>query len=182
MPDDQAMSQKHGIQIGTFHITTNTRNRFPWLTMDRVSEILIDNLVLTRNVYGAQLYAFCILPDHMHIIVSPGERGISAFMHSYKRNSSINVAQIIRSAGSHTRASLLNRGAGVYEPRLRKQKIYAWQNGFHDERIRDSRQRSETLGYVHGNAMKHGFVTDILDWPWTSLHFPHLLDPMETWL
>jgi hypothetical protein len=57
-----------------------------------------------------------------------------------------------------------------------------WQKGYHDERIRDSRQRSTVFHYIQGNAMKHEFVNDMLDWPWTSLHFSHLLDPMEIWL
>jgi putative transposase len=57
-----------------------------------------------------------------------------------------------------------------------------WQNGFHDELIRDGRQRSAALSYVHGNAVKHGFVTEIPDWPWTSLHFQDRVDPMEVWL
>ncbi len=57
----------------------------------------------------------------------------------------------------------------------------AWQKGFHDERIRDQKQYSTALNYVQGNAMKHGLVSDIIDWPWTSIHFAHAIDPPELW-
>ncbi len=58
---------------------------------------------------------------------------------------------------------------------------FSWQAGFFDERIRDSKQRSAVIGYVHGNAMKHGLVREILHWPWTSLRHASILDPLEFW-
>lgn len=183
------MGQKHYAQAGTFHITTNTFGKIPWCTTEGVPQVIIDNLVMTRNLHDAKLYAFCILPDHVHLILSPGKKGLSVFMHSFKRNISKDVTKVLnlkRSAGSLTRASCSHRGAGVDEPRLREesnaQKRFRWQNGFFDERIQTSDQRATALAYVQGNAMKHGLVTDILDWPWTSLHFEHLLDAMEIWL
>ena len=57
-----------------------------------------------------------------------------------------------------------------------------WQSGFYDERIRDGRQSSTAMEYVHANAYKHQLVTTPLDWPWTSIHFSLLIDPMELWL
>ena len=101
---------------------------------------------------GAKLYVFCILPDHLHILLSPGEKGLSAFMHAFKKNSSREISAL------------------------------TWQKGYHDERIRDDKQRGAVVGYIQGNAMKHHFVSDSIDWPWTSLHFPNVLDPMEIWL
>jgi len=188
------MSQKHYSQQGTFHITTNAKNKIPWLTYDRVPEILIDNLIMTRNVYEAKVYAFCILPDHMHILMSPGERGLSDFMQSLKRNSACDINTLLRragmndnlrSAGSITRASHPGLGAGVCEPQLREKMIvkndmcFHWQNGFHDELIRDSIQRSSATEYIQWNAVRHELVASIDDWPWSSVHFTHLLDPME---
>jgi REP element-mobilizing transposase RayT len=193
------MSQKHYSQNGVFHVTTNTKNKVPWLTENDIPQMLIDNLVMTRNQHQAKVFAFCILPDHMHILLEPGEKGLSAFMHSFKRNSAIN-ANILCSAGSHSRAykgshsrsyrrpcsctSHACNDAGVCEPRLREhviENVY-WQPGYHDERIRDSRQRKNAIGYIQYNATRHGLVKNIDDWPWTSLHFSHLLDPMEVWL
>ncbi len=96
------MSQRHGAQHGIFHVTTNAAKKNPWLTMDGVPNVIIDNLMMTRNVHRAQVHAFCILPDHMHIILTPGEKGLSSFIHSFKRNSSKDIRSIlgVRSAGS----------------------------------------------------------------------------------
>ncbi len=119
--------------------------------------MLIEHLCKTRDVYEAQLFAFCILPNHLHCILCPGPRGISRFMQSFKSNSTKDIRE-----------------------RLRSTKI-AWQQGFHDERIRDDAQRSAVVAYVQGNGMKHGLVKEIMDWPWTSLHFPSHVNPMDIW-
>lgn len=152
------MSQKHYQQThGIFHLTTNTKDAVPWCTYETVPMMLIEHLCKTRDVYEAQLFAFCILPNHLHCILCPGPRGISRFMQSFKSNSTKDIRE-----------------------RLRSTKI-AWQQGFHDERIRDDAQRSAVVAYVQGNGMKHGLVKEIMDWPWTSLHFPSHVNPMDIW-
>ena len=56
-----------------------------------------------------------------------------------------------------------------------------WQNGFHDEHIRDATQRSAALTYVQYNAWRHGLCADPEGWPWSSLRYAHLMDPLEIW-
>jgi putative transposase len=103
-------------------------------------------------MHGAQLFAFCILPDHVHMLISPGEKGLSSFMHAFKKNSSRDIPNLF------------------------------WKKGYHDERIHDGKQRGTVLAYIQGNGMKHGLVDEIWKWPWSSLHFEDVLDPMDIWL
>ncbi len=166
------MTQKHISQFGTFHITTNTKGKVPWLVSQNIPEILIDNLIMTKNLHKAELYAFCILPNHMHILLKPGELGLSAFMHSFKRNSSWHVRNILNPTKV---VHELHPAAEVHEPPLRED--IGWQKGFHDERIRDARQRTNALTYIQYNAWKHGMRSYPENWPWSSLHFQHLIDP-----
>ena len=76
-------------------------------------------------------------------------------MHSFKKNSARDI----------------NNMLGVESER--------WQKGYHDEWIRDAAQAQRALIYIQENAIKHALVEDIADWPWTSLHFPELLDDWE---
>ena len=166
------MSQKHYKQDGTFHITTNSKKDIPWCTWPGIPEILIDNLFMTRNVQNAKVYSFCIMPDHMHILLSPGEKGLSAFMHSFKRNAMWDIRKIISTLRSgRSRSS----APAVYNC------IPKWQKGFYDERIRTSDQRTNALNYIKQNPIKNHLVTNISDWPWHSIHFEHLLDSTDFW-
>ena len=159
------MTQKHFEQQGTFHVTTNTKND-PWCLGQGIPEILIDNLVMTRNLCRAELHAFCILPDHVHIVLSPGPKGLSQLMHSFKRNAMWDIRKIHPSSGR-------SRSSATVFPE--------WQKSFFDERIRDDRQRSNALSYVQYNAYHHGLTDDPCGWPWSSLAFPDVLDPLDVW-
>lgn len=145
------MPQKHYHQHGTFHVTTATLNRSPSCIEKGVPERLIHYLCDTRNMQGAKLFAFSIMPDHVHLLMSPGEKGLSSFLHAFKKNSSRNIENLF------------------------------WQKGYHDELIRSDEQRSSALGYIQGNAMKHKLVKEWIDWPWSSLHYEKILDPMGLW-
>jgi REP element-mobilizing transposase RayT len=168
-----------------FHVVTNTKGGVPWCVLPGVPEVLIDNLMMTRNLYGAEVYAFCVLPNHMHILLEPGERGLSNFMHSFKRNSSKDVRQIMVRAGNRTRATgehIPTRSRGSVTPAsVEKKPFTGWQNGFYDEEIMTNTQRDHAIRYVEENAVGHCLTKQPQDWQWTSIHFEHLLNPMPIW-
>jgi REP element-mobilizing transposase RayT len=151
------MTQKHVEQFGMFHVTTVTYGRVPWCTIDGVPECLIDNLRMTAHLHDAIIEAFCVLPDHVHFLVIPGPKGLSAFVHSFKRNASRDIRALLR---------------GGNDPPLRDVGVVRWQKGFHDERIRDDQQKSATYDYIVYNAWRHHLVDDPDGWAWSSLRFP----------
>ncbi|MBI3331809.1 transposase [Candidatus Peregrinibacteria bacterium] len=162
------MAQKHYAQVGTFHVTTNTRGKIPWCTFKGVPEILIQNLFNSRNIHEAKIFSFCILPNHMHILLETNEKDLSSFMKSFKRNAIRDIrTMLIR------RRRLQSAPADINQIK--------WQRNFHDEFIRDTQQRNNALAYVSYNAWRHGMTGEMNDWPWSSVHYPHLLDPMEIW-
>ncbi|MEQ1849305.1 MAG: transposase [Candidatus Peribacteraceae bacterium] len=150
------MPQIHYQQFGLFHVITKTKDSIRWCTRESIPERLIDHLRVTRDIHKAFLHAFCILPNHLHLLLSPGPKGLSSFMRSFKSCSSKEFRRMDPAIG--------------------------WQTGFYDERIRDAKQRGSVVGYIQGNAMKHKLVREVTDWPWTSLHFLDVCDPLEIWV
>lgn len=148
------MPQIHHQQTGLFHVVTKAAEDTSWCTKENVPACLIQNIFLTRNIYSALVHAFCILPNHLHILMCPGQKGISSFMQSFKSNSAKDVRILLG------------------------EKI-SWQAGFYDRKIRTEAQRSSAFYYVQGNAAKHRFVKNPADWPWTSIHFSDVCDPIE---
>lgn len=180
------MSQPHGEQHGLFHITTNTYRRIPWCTESGVPQLIIDNLFMTRNVHQARVFAFCILPDHVHSIVSPGERGISQFMQSWKSHTSRDVRNFASSAAESHGFPLQGRSISTvgesHGSRLQQEQMEdfgLWQKSFYDERIRNEKQYINALQYVRINAYKHGLSPTPQAWPWCSTHFMDRMDSID---
>ncbi|MDD5055753.1 MAG: transposase [Candidatus Peribacteraceae bacterium] len=153
------MPQIHRQQFGLFHVTSKTENNVPWCTRDGIPDVLINNLFETKAIYKAGVHAFCILPNHLHLIITTGPRGLSRFMQSFKSNSAKDIKVLLP----------------VWASRFR------WQAGFYDEWIGDERRQSAAIAYVQGNGVKHGLAKEIADWPWSSLHYLDQMDPLELW-
>ena len=52
---------------------------------------------------------------------------------------------------------------------------------FVDRYIRDDRHLRVAFNYIHHNSVKHGYVSDLYDWPWSSLYM-YYEDKGQSWL
>ncbi len=104
-------------------------------------------LVLTTLNTGpfgrqAELYAFCLMPDHIHIQLSPMEA---------------NLVNLISRWKSFT-ANLLRR-EGLIGP--------CWQRGFYDHAIRKEEDIRIVAEYIVNNPVRAGFVKNWVDYPFS---------------
>jgi putative transposase len=94
---------------------------------------------------GSHIYAWCILPNHYHVLVKT-ER----------------VKDLRRKIGQfHGRSSFEWNRAD--DRRGRK----VWYNSF-ERPMKSERHFWATLNYVHHNPVHHGYVKRWQDWPWSS--------------
>lgn len=45
-----------------------------------------------------------------------------------------------------------------------------WQRRYWEHLIRDDKDFEQHVNYFHFNAVKHGYVSSPLDWPYSSIH------------
>jgi len=45
-----------------------------------------------------------------------------------------------------------------------------WQRRFWEHAIRDDQDYENHMDYLHFNPVKHGWVTKVIDWPYSSFH------------
>jgi putative transposase len=45
-----------------------------------------------------------------------------------------------------------------------------WQRRYWEHAIRDDRDLERHVDYIHFNPVKHGYVTNVADWPHSSFH------------
>ena len=56
-------------------LTFSCYKRFPFLKRDRTRQWFIEALEEHRKAWSMDLWAYVIMPDHVHLIVSPRNRG-----------------------------------------------------------------------------------------------------------
>jgi putative transposase len=107
---------------------------------DRVWKLLMNELTDSR----IRLRAACLMPDHLHSIVSPVDRDIVKWVNGFKSYS--------------TRVNWNRNG----RPAL-------WQPGFYDRRIRDEAEFRTAVEYVLQNPVEAELVSDVSEWPWAGV-------------
>ena len=53
---------------------------------------------------------------------------------------------------------------------LRRRETGIWQRRFWEHAIRDDADFERHVDYIHYNPVKHGYVTGVCDWPYSSFH------------
>lgn len=113
---------------------------------NRMSEFEL-TLIETCETAGAQVFAWCILPNHYHLLTRT-------------ENIKLLRTEIGKTHGRTSRTWNLEDG------RLGRR---VWFN-FFDRDMKSNRHYWASLNYVHNNAVHHGYVERWQDWPYSSVH------------
>ena len=140
---------------GTYFITSRTWDSQPLLFNDRNAPAVIDTLMGYRNAGKFFLHAFVIMPEHIHVPLTP------EWVSSIER-----VVQLIKGGSSHRIGLITQR------------RFPFWQRGFSDHRIRDADDYLAHVRYIERNPVKRGLVLDAAEYRYSSAHARFALDPI----
>jgi REP-associated tyrosine transposase len=141
------------VKGGTFFFTVTLA--------DRSADLLVRHIDLLRRAYRStqrrqpfETIAICVLPNHLHAIWSLPEDDAdfparwSAIKNAFSRS--------IPAAASRSRSKIVRREKGI------------WQRRYWEHAIRDDRDLARHVDYIHFNPVRHGLVTRVRDWPYSS--------------
>lgn len=173
-------------------ITTKTFRNKPLFEDGQCCEILLTDIDFYRNKLGFKLLGYCIMPDHLHLIVwwdvdKHPKLTISKVMHGIKSHAARQVVDYLYhtgrrgpltssrySSGQGTRAThtMTRATAGTYpRRRMSEQKYQIWQPSFYDFNIYSEKKLQQKLDYIHYNPVRAGLCEKPDDWPWSSYLF-----------
>lgn len=128
-------------------ITLVTANRHPWLKEAKAKRALLETFQSVKSHLDYRHLAHVVLDDHLHwMLIADGSASVSRLVSSVK----LGVIQRRRVAGLEWR--------GLWQPR------------FFDHILRDEEDLRRHLDYIHFNPVKHGYVSDPQNYPWSSFH------------
>jgi len=148
------------VEGGCYFFTVVTYDRREFLTEPLARSCLRDAWKQARQQSPFEVVAVCSLPDHLHCVWRLPEDDCDF---------SLRWARI---KAVFTRQYLAGGGAELTQGRSRtgKRERGIWQRRFWEHRIRDATDLRHHIDYIHYNPVKHGLVTQVEDWPWSSYH------------
>jgi len=145
---------------GTFFFTVVTYKRNPILTDNTSRTLLHDAFQNVKIRYPFTMDAICLLPDHLHCIWTLPE-GDSNYAIRWKEIKRIFSRQYGRQFGSPEKRN---------QSREKRLESTVWQRRYWEHAIRDEKDFLIHVEYIHYNPVKHGLVTRVADWEWSSFH------------
>jgi len=148
---------------GIYFITSATVEWLPVFTGKPYFDILLDFFTFCRQHKDLQLYAFVILDNHFHCILSGSNLPTS--IADLKRFTARRVLDQLR---EDRKEWLLNQFA-FFRKRYKNRSTYqVWQEGYHPQWITSEDILIEKIDYIHYNPVKRGLVSVPEHWLYSS--------------
>ena len=136
------------VEGGTYFFTMVTNNRKPLFLDPALCELFLAGLIKVKSHQPFELDAYCILPDHIHLLVN-----LPTAVRDYS-----NIIKEIKKAVTKS-----------IRKHLDQKDLVIWQDRFWEHTIRDERDMQTHYDYIHYNPVKHGYVESVVQWKWSSI-------------
>lgn len=137
-----------------YFVSTQTASRKPFFRHERWARLMLD-VLRHYDGTGYKLHAYVIMPDHLHLLITPKE----------------SVEKAVQ---------LIKGGFSFRAKRELEWKFDIWQQGFTDHRIRDEEDWQRHLEYIRTNPIEARLVEDAVLYEFMgvpSIAFPQGLKP-----
>lgn len=141
---------------GTYFFTVNLLERSGNDLLTRHITELREAVRLVRRDFPFEIHAWVVLPDHLHCVIELPE-GDANFALRWRLIK-------IRFSKSLPKTELRSK------TRVRRGERGIWQRRFWEHLIRDEQDFAAHMDYVHINPLKHGLVSLVADWRFSTFH------------
>ncbi len=131
--------------------------------LERKKHLLTEHIDLLRHAFRTvkqqrpfHIDAIVILPEHLHCILTLPENDTD-FSGRWREIKKIFSKQL---PATEYRS----------EVRINRHERGIWQRRFWEHTIRDETDYIKHIDYIHYNPVKHGWVTHVIDWQYSSFH------------
>ena len=141
---------------GTYFFTVNLLERQNNNLLVRNIGLLREVVRKVRNNHQFEIHGWVVLPDHIHCIMSL-PNGDSDFALRWR---------LIKSGFSKQ----LPKNERLSKSRIKRGERGIWQRRYWEHMIRDQSDFNAHMDYIHINPVKHGFVSKVKDWSYSTFH------------
>ena len=133
---------------GLHHIVVQGKRREHIFALDSDKELYIDTLLRYKEKTQIRLYAYCILDNHLHVVLQETEEeDVSSFM----RRVGVSYAYWYRAAHPERQG-----GKAIFRGR------------YMSEPLQSEQELLEAVRYIHQEPVRQGLVSHMEDYPWSS--------------
>lgn len=134
-----------------YFITICTAGSRPYFLNEMIAKLLIDELDFRKRANEINLFCYCVMPDHLHILISLTDiyqKSLQNWVAAYKRYISKAAIELFD-----------------IKP--------LWQKNFYEHIVRESESLLKISEYIINNPVRKGLVDE-----WRNYPFSGIVDPL----
>ena len=130
---------------------------------------IINALQYCQKYKGLEIYAYCIMGSHMHLMCKSTDGFIlSDVIRDFKKFTSKKIIETIINEPESRREWMLEYFQKACELLKRNQQHKVWQNGYHAELVETNWFIKQKVNYIHNNPVADKIVTFPEDYYFSS--------------
>lgn len=165
------MSRKYKFKEkdGAYFISFAIVNWIDVFTREEYFSEVIASLEYCRKEKGMEIYGYCIMPSHIHLIFRSSLGDPSGLIRDFKGFTSRKILKTIEEHPQESRKEWMLwmfERAGLKNSNVKHRQF--WQQHNQPIIIYSLKVFEQKLNYIHQNPVESGFVTDPIDWKYSS--------------
>lgn len=155
-------------QTKTYYFTFQIVEWVDIFSRKEYRDIIINSINHCRKEKGLEIWAYVIMTNHIHIILSSKVGKLSDTIRDFKSYSSKKILESIKMKGESRREWMLQIFSKEAEKRKRKSEYQLWTHENHAIEITSQKFLKQKMAYIHLNPVRSGLVEKAEDWVYSS--------------
>lgn len=156
------MSEKYKFEDpeGIYFVTLGVVFWIDLFTRKDYKYIIVNSLKHCQKEKGLIIYAWCLMPSHLHMIIRTNDQPLNAIMRDFKKFTSKEIVRTMERI-NESRKEWLSRAfkkSGENLKRIKNNKV--WQDGNQPELLFSNKFIEQKLDYIHYNPVKAEIVDE----------------------
>lgn len=152
-----------------YFVTFAVINWIDLFIRNEYKDILLKSFEHCISKKGLELYAYCIMTSHVHLIIGSNKEPMEDIIRDMKRHTSETLRKAIETNRMESRKEWMlqmMKDAGIANPNNKDFQL--WKQDNRPIELRDKERLYQKLKYIHNNPVEAGFVEKAEDWLYSS--------------
>jgi REP element-mobilizing transposase RayT len=121
--------------------------------------ILIESLQFCQKEKGLEIFAWCLMPSHLHMIVRAKEGfELANIIRDFKRHTSKKIIEQIKQEPESRREWMFESFRKAADEKSKSGEYKFWQDGYHPVELYTPDFTKQKLNYIHNNPVEEMLV------------------------
>lgn len=156
---------KEGIHFVTFAVVE-------WVdvfTRKEYKDILLDSIQHCQNEKGLILHAWCLMSNHVHLVVSAKDHNTSDILRDFKKFTSKRIIKAIEEHPGESRKDwMLKLFTEAGEQNSRNKNYQFWRQDNQPKELYSEKFTKQKIEYIHNNPFEAGIVDKAEEYLYSS--------------